>query len=76
MAGAAKTVFLDRDGVINKKALEGEYITKWSSFEFLPHVFNAIKILKNAGYKVIVVTNQRGVALHKMSMDDVDNIHR
>jgi len=31
-----KAAFLDRDGVINRKAPEGQYVTRWEDFEFLP----------------------------------------
>lgn len=56
-----KAVFLDRDGVINQKMLEGEYVTKWEQFVFLPGVFDAIGLLNENGY-LVVVTNQRCVA--------------
>jgi D-glycero-D-manno-heptose 1,7-bisphosphate phosphatase len=64
------TVFLDRDGVINRKAPEGAYITNVDELELLPGAGPAIRRLNEAGVKVIVVTNQRGIALGKMSEDD------
>ena len=70
-----KIIFLDRDGVINKKAPEHDYIRTWNDFKFLPHVDKAINIFNNAGYKIIVVTNQRGIARKLMSMSDLNNIH-
>ncbi len=70
-----KIIFLDRDGVINKKAPEHDYIKTWNEFKFLTGVDKAINIFNNAGYKVIVVTNQRGVARKLMSMSDLNNIH-
>lgn len=70
-----KIIFLDRDGVINKKAPEHDYIKTWNEFKFLAGVYKAINIFNNAGYKVIVVTNQRGVARKLMSMSDLNNIH-
>ncbi len=39
-----KAVFLDRDGVINRK-LEGDYVKKWEEFQFLPDVMEAIKAI-------------------------------
>lgn len=70
------TAFLDRDGTINAKAPEGDYVTSWDEFAFLPGAEEAVRLLADAGWRVVVVTNQRGVALGRMSMADVDEIHR
>ena len=64
---SVKYVFLDRDGVINRKAPEGSYVTSWHSFEILPGAERAIALLNQTFRKVIVVTNQRGVALGRLS---------
>ena len=69
------TVFLDRDGVINVKAPEGEYVESWSGFSFLPGAVDAVARLRAAGLRVVVVTNQRGVALGRMSAADVEDVH-
>lgn len=69
-------VFLDRDGVINRKAPEGEYICHWGEFAFLPGVFEAIARLHDAGYLVFVFTNQRGVALRRMTLEALETIHQ
>ena len=69
-----KTLFLDRDGVINKK-IEGDYVKNWSQFEFLPNVIDALKILNNLFDRVIIVTNQRGIGRGLMSEKDLENIH-
>ena len=71
-----KAVFLDRDGVINVQAAEHDYIKLWAEFTFLPGVPDAIRVLNQAGYLILVVTNQRGVARGMMSLADVDEIHR
>lgn len=71
-----KTVFLDRDGVINVQAAPHDYIRKWSQFKFLPYVQEAIKALNDQDFLIILVTNQRGVARGLMTMDDVYDIHR
>ena len=71
-----KAVFLDRDGVINRKAAEGSYIVSWPEFEILPGVIEAIRILNQAAYKVIVVTNQRAVARSKITLTELEEIHR
>lgn len=70
-----KVVFLDRDGVINKCAPPHDYIKKWDEFIFLPFVIDAIRELNIAGYKVIIVSNQRGIARGIMTQDNVDKIH-
>ena len=70
-----KTLFLDRDGVINRKMPEGAYVERPAQFEFLPGAVEALRRLRAAGIKLIVVTNQRGVALGSMSLADVDAIH-
>jgi len=57
-----RAAFLDRDGVINQKPPEGEYITRWEEMQILPGVSEAIALLNHAGFLVIVVTNQRCVA--------------
>lgn len=70
-----KTVFLDRDGVLNEKMPEGRYVTSWSGFHVLPGVPEAIAKLNRAGLRVVVVTNQRGIALGLYTAADVDAIH-
>jgi D-glycero-D-manno-heptose 1,7-bisphosphate phosphatase len=70
-----KTVFLDRDGVVNEKMPEGQYVTRWDDFQVLPGVIHAIDLLKRAGMHVIVVSNQRGIALGRFSKDDVRTFH-
>jgi D-glycero-D-manno-heptose 1,7-bisphosphate phosphatase len=68
-------VFLDRDGVINRKAPEGEYVTSWSQFQFLPNALEGLRLLAHAGQPVVVVTNQRGIARGRMSESDLMEIH-
>jgi D-glycero-D-manno-heptose 1,7-bisphosphate phosphatase len=70
-----RTVFLDRDGVLNRKMPEGRYIASWSEFQPLPGVAQAIARLNRAGLRVIVVSNQRGIALGLYTSDDVRQIH-
>jgi D-glycero-D-manno-heptose 1,7-bisphosphate phosphatase len=54
-----KTIFLDRDGVINK---EKNYVYKVDDFEFIDGVFDVCKYFSSLGYKIIVVTNQSGIS--------------
>jgi D-glycero-D-manno-heptose 1,7-bisphosphate phosphatase len=66
-----RTVFLDRDGTINRGAAEGDYIRSPEEVELLPGAAEAIRILNQLPAKVVVVTNQRGIALGLMSEDDL-----
>lgn len=68
------TLFLDRDGVINRK-LEGSYVSKWEEFEFLPGVFEALEDLSlHFGY-IIIVTNQQGIGKGLMTEEELEVIH-
>lgn len=68
-------VFLDRDGVLNQAARPGEYITSCDELIVLPGVPEAVAALNRAGKKVIVVTNQRGVALGLYTLEELALIH-
>lgn len=70
-----KCVFLDRDGVINKKAPEGDYIKNWNEFKFLPGVKEAIRRFNKAGFLIIIITNHRGIAKGLMTEQDLKDIH-
>ena len=70
-----QTIFLDRDGVLNRKMPEGRYVTSVGDFHILRGVPEAIARLNRAGIRVIVVSNQRGIALGLYSGADVDSIH-
>jgi D-glycero-D-manno-heptose 1,7-bisphosphate phosphatase len=71
-----RAVFLDRDGVINRRAPEGDYIVRWEEMVFLPAVTEAIQLLNRAGFLVIVVTNQRCVAKGLITAEDLKTLHR
>jgi len=68
-------VFVDRDGVINRKAPEPGYITCWEELEVLPGVPQAIARLSGTELKVIVVTNQRGVARGLVRRRELQRMH-
>lgn len=72
---APRTVFLDRDGTLNVKAPEGEYVTSWAEFAFLPGALEGVRRLTESSVRVIVVTNQRGIALGRMTESDLAEIH-
>jgi D-glycero-D-manno-heptose 1,7-bisphosphate phosphatase len=68
-------VFLDRDGVLNRKMSEGEYVRAWSQFAWLPGAEEALARMNRAGVTTIVVSNQRGIALGLYTLADVEVIH-
>ena len=69
-------VFLDRDGVINRDPGMGRFVSQWQDFRLLSCVEAAIARLNQAGRKVILVTNQRGVSLGLFSESDVEKLHQ
>src|SRR5262249_55018862 len=71
----SRAVFLDRDGVINRKPRDGEYVTRWEQMHFLPGVPKAIGLLKGAGFLVIVISNQRSIAKSLLTPYKWDLIH-
>lgn len=70
-----RAVFLDRDGVINKKPAEHDYVKSWGEFEFLPGVAEFIREIRKK-FLVIVITNQRGVSKGLMTLGDLVNVHK
>lgn len=70
--GRERAVFLDRDGVINE---EVGYLRRAADFRLLPRAAAAIRLLRKHGWRVIVVTNQSGVARGYYSEADVNAIH-
>jgi len=70
-----RTVFLDRDGVLNRKLPEDQYVRSWSEFEPLSGVRESIARLNQAHLHVIVVSNQRGIARGFYTAEDVHCIH-
>jgi D-glycero-D-manno-heptose 1,7-bisphosphate phosphatase len=72
---AIRWVFLDRDGTLNVKPPDGEYVERPDALELLPGAADAVRMLNRAGVWTGVVTNQRGVALGRMSIEDLDAVH-
>ena len=68
-----RAVFLDRDGTIN---VEKNYLHRIEDFVFIPGAPEAIRRLREAGFLVIVVTNQSGVARGFFSLKEVERLHR
>jgi len=68
-----KFIFLDRDGVINKDS--PEYVKNWFEFEFLPGSLDAISLLTENNYQVVVITNQSIINRKLASLDDLEFLH-
>jgi len=69
-----KAVFLDRDGVLNKE--RGEYTYKSRDFEWVPDSANALKILSDNGFLLIIISNQGGISKKIYNKSDVMNIEK
>ena len=70
-----KVAFLDRDGVINSSRYNAGYIGSLKYFKWIPGAIKTIQYLKKKNYKVVVVTNQSGVARGFFKIKDVKKIH-
>lgn len=73
MMAAQPAVFLDRDGVINQ---ESEYVHRIEDFHFIDGVFDACRQLSKAGFRLIVITNQAGIARGYYTEDDFHYLTR
>lgn len=71
-----KILLIDRDGTINKKAEQGQYITCWDEFHFIPETKKAMKKLSLDGYKFIVITNQAGISRGMLTEESLHEIHQ
>ena len=68
-------MFLDRDGVLNEKLPEGQYVRTPAELRTLSGAGAAVARLNRAGLRVLVVSNQRGIALGLYSAADVERVH-
>ena len=66
-----KAAFLDRDGVIN---IDRAYVHKIDDFEWIPGVLGAARRLRDAGFSLVVVTNQSGIGRGYYSEEDFDRL--
>jgi len=69
----SRAIFLDRDGTIN---VEKNYLHKIEEWEWTPHAPEAIKLINDAGYLAVVVSNQAGIARGYYSQQDVLQLHQ
>lgn len=71
-----RAVFLDRDGIINRRPAEHDYVKSWEEFVFLPGVAEVVRALRERGFLIVVASNQRGVTRGLISVADLEEIHR
>lgn len=71
-----KIIFVDRDGVINKRPNRADYVKTWEEFVFLPKAIDGLKILKQKGYDIFIITNQPGIARGMMTEKDLLTINK
>lgn len=68
-----KTVFVDRDGVINRN--RGDHVKSWEEFAFLPHAVDALVELTRHGFRIVVLTNQAAINRGITSRETIEEIH-
>ena len=74
-----KILFIDRDGVINKDPggwTKHNYVTDPKDLRFIPGSLEALKQLRNRGYKVIIVSNQGGISKGYFSVGHLDRVNK
>jgi histidinol-phosphate phosphatase family protein len=69
------TIILDRDGVLNRKPPRAQYVRQWSEWQWLPGALEALRLLRVAGYRVVVASNQAGVNRGAMMLTELLGIH-
>lgn len=71
---ANRAIFLDRDGVINVK--RENYVKSWEEFEFTKNIHEALKLLIEQKFKIIIVTNQSVINRKIITKLELDKIHK
>ena len=68
-------VFFDRDGVVNISPGDG-YVLRWEDFHFSPGIVEALRLCRERGYAIVLVTSQQGVGKGLMTQSALGEIHR
>ena len=76
MKKKTKIAFLDRDGVLNKSEIKNGYVGFVKDFKWINGAKKAIKFLKKKDFKIVIVSNQSGIARGFFSIKDVYKLHR
>jgi len=78
MASTKKIVFIDRDGVINRDPggrTPYSYVTNWKEFTFIPDTIKALRMLTDAGYLIVIVSNQAGIAKGYFTVQELEDVN-
>ncbi|MBI4335857.1 MAG: HAD family hydrolase [Candidatus Omnitrophica bacterium] len=70
-------IFLDRDGVINRdpdELTDKGYVTCWEEFQFLPGALEALRVLTENSFKIVIISNQAGVGRGVYTKEKLDEI--
>lgn len=70
-----KAVFLDRDGVLNIKPPEHDYVKKFEEFSWVPSAKKLIQKIKSNGFLAVVISNQQGIARGFMTKEFIESLH-
>jgi D-glycero-D-manno-heptose 1,7-bisphosphate phosphatase len=70
-----RLLLLDRDGVINRKAHRGEYVSTREQFKWIPETLDALQRLASEGFEFIILSNQAGIGRGKMRAKAVASLH-
>lgn len=70
-----KVIFIDRDGVINVDLL-GDYIKSWKEFRFEKDAAEALKLLYERGYQIVIISNQAGIGDGVFSREALDEVQQ
>lgn len=69
------TVILDRDGVLNRKMSRADYVKSWSEWKWCDGALEALRLLHDRGFRVVIATNQPGVSRGALTAADLGAIH-
>jgi D-glycero-D-manno-heptose 1,7-bisphosphate phosphatase len=70
-----KTILIDRDGTINARMPRARYVTRWEEWQWIDGAREALAALTAAGYRIIVITNQPGIARGALTTGGLEAIH-
>jgi D-glycero-D-manno-heptose 1,7-bisphosphate phosphatase len=76
MSIGERVVFIDRDGVINQYPGDGHYVSSVKEFKFIPGSLEGIRKLYEKGFKVVVISNQSGVAKGLYDCQELEKINK
>ncbi|MEA2769015.1 MAG: hypothetical protein QOD93_1977 [Acetobacteraceae bacterium] len=69
------SVILDRDGVLNCKPAQADYVRSWHDWQWCEGSLDALRMLREAGYRCVIASNQAGIGRGVMSQADLTAIH-